>query len=767
MSVHFPSIKQHSLQREIETASAQERFKIPGKNEEKRETSKKLEEKRKTSKKKEEKREIEDDQHEEHLELVDYMIDGELIQYHESIDIIVNNAKDKGKDDSIRWSQPNLTVRIPKVYASNRDRDILPPCEEAYQLLYINGLVMPERDLFPKYIGDFLDNCENDDKSVHLYIKLCKDQEVFYQRSRLGSDSNITKFSDLVEKWFGGYVTVKVNGRKWANLIDKNFDYKDSLLELCAIGVGGSTPTSNPLKDKNISNRTDILPQSTTTLSTPSNIQSGHVMVQNQKYPKTFQGLVKCIHENFGLAFHDDTFFLKIGHMTISLPTNVDLGDLENLIRNFIPSRLLTSNFEIAKSVSPGNVITVSPVGVGGKKSKTKNSSEPKKMKQASVKLSTLVEALKTVGIDTSKKKKEKEKKTEKKKGVKNKVHPQIDVWAKCYKDAFNPKYRAARLPGDNRLPTDTFFKTGTISIVTPSATTGGSFAVTPNPLTAYIDIQSWLGGASTTSSITMTPYVANTYIWECGSWYTSVNNMRLTSVQWKLRLNIPMNIAVGRLMIAPFPDIVKNFGYTILNNDSIISTSPNGPPCTMLGGYFPAYVNGSNILNLPGSQEFSIIDLVGKDLLLRSKIVSDAVYDFKSVLANNNTTINATQSLSVDTVINSTTGVPVTSDNPDQGRYGYGWTGYFIHFEGVPVSSPIFDVEYIYTFEGQPNIAAVTNDSCVPSTIPSTGGYDRGVIDKALSYASKVNWVEVIEGGATLAYNVLNPKSSSRQMVY
>jgi hypothetical protein len=265
-----------------------------------------------------------------------------------------------------------------------------------------------------------------------------------------------------------------------------------------------------------------------------------------------------------------------------------------------------------------------------------------------------------------------------------------------------------------------------------------------------------------------MTAYTANPYIWECGGgWSGSVNNMRLTSIQWKLRLNIAMNIAVGRLMIAPFPDVVKNLGFSALNNDSLSVASGYGVPASLLGGLFPTAVNTSNILNLPGSQEFSVIDLVGKDLLLRSKIVSDAVYDFKSVLANNNTELNSTQSLSVDSVVNSATGVPITSDNPDQGRYGYGWTGYIVHFEGVPVSSSIFDIEYIYTFEGQPVISFINNDSCVPATTPSTGGYDRGVIDKALSYASKVNWVEVIEGGATLAYNVLNPRSSSKPMLY
>jgi hypothetical protein len=428
----------------------------------------------------------------------------------------------------------------------------------------------------------------------------------------------------------------------------------------------------------------------------------------------------------------------------------------------------LTSSFDIAKSVVHGDTLTLSPVGVGGKKKKTKNSSEQKKMKQPSVKLSTLVEALKTVVVDTTKKKKEKKKnQSEKKTVVKNKTNSQIDVWSKCYKDAFNPRYRAARLPGDNRLPTDTYFKTGTISIVTPAATTAGTFAVTPNPLTGYIDIQSWCGGTSTTSNISMNPYTLNPYIWECGEWGLSVTNMRLTSVQWKLRLNIPMNIAVGRLMIAPFPDVVKAFGYNTLTYNQVISTSTNGPPATILGGYYPVAVNGSGILNLPGSQEFSVIDLVGKDLLLRSKIVSDSVYDFKSVVQYNNTYLNTVSDLTTDAVVNTTTNAITTTDNPDQGRYGYGWTGYFVHFEGVPASTSIFDVEFIYTFEGQPYISTIGIDACTPATAPSTGGYDRSVIDKALSYASKVNWIEVIEGGATLAYNVLNPKSSGRQVSY
>jgi hypothetical protein len=290
-----------------------------------------------------------------------------------------------------------------------------------------------------------------------------------------------------------------------------------------------------------------------------------------------------------------------------------------------------------------------------------------------------------------------------------------------------------------------------------------GAYYLSPNPTAAFIDVSNFLGLASSINAINMTNYTANSFIYECGNNFSNlVQQFRLTGVGWRMRNQQPMQTATGRVYIAPVPDLYRPFGAQALINQTVLSTGMAAQQ--LLGGFGPGPINGTNILNLPGSQELSVQETVYKDVILRSKIVSDDVYTFKNANALY-AQYNVGAGEANSELYTATTGVPANnSDNPDAGKIGVGWTGFFIDLEGFPAAStPTYDIEYVYAFEGTP-VLGQGNDVPVPSGAAAPTGYSRDMMAKALAYVSSLPYMEFVEGAAQLGFQLYGQRTNLRQ---
>lgn len=312
-------------------------------------------------------------------------------------------------------------------------------------------------------------------------------------------------------------------------------------------------------------------------------------------------------------------------------------------------------------------------------------------------------------------------------------------------RDPFDQRVDGVRMCDSFRFPTSTFKLHGTTSISTPAGSAGGSFALFPHPLLSYIDVQSWTGGLSTTSNTAMTSLGAsNPYFFGAATpsaLAAVLSTYRVVACGFKIRVQTPQLSRTGRLMIAPIALTNACPPVDILTTIAIHNAS--GLSGRILGGVPVSAANTSSVLSLDGSFELSLPDMDRGDIQLIPKPCSSSYQDFHTARVAKNIVAGVDYD---DGVIVSASGAITAGGITDPVDMS-GHTGFLVHFEGVPVSSPIFDVEYIFHLEGTPTIATASSGAPVPSG-GDWGAMSSSAFNVIMDAAAKMPWGRMVQAG-------------------
>jgi hypothetical protein len=314
----------------------------------------------------------------------------------------------------------------------------------------------------------------------------------------------------------------------------------------------------------------------------------------------------------------------------------------------------------------------------------------------------------------------------------------------------FHPSAEGVRVPDYYAFDTATYKLKGTISVVAPSLTTTGSFALFPHPFLSYADIQSLNGGVSTTSTISMLQFTGNTALWGAcapNTFSGILSDYRVVACGWKLRVQIPQQLRTGRLIIAPIPLNRDLPGYSVLNGITALPANL----ARLFGGVPPSVAVSSAILELPGSYEISFPDMDKGDIMLCTRPITSASTAFHTpIIGGGYSTSQSVGDVSLDTNATGTINNLDFADVMDMS----GFAGFLVHFEGVPsATQPILDIEYIYHLEGTPSISVVASNSAV---LPVPSGYkpkeasSSSIYNKALDIITNMPWERFIDAATS-----------------
>lgn len=306
--------------------------------------------------------------------------------------------------------------------------------------------------------------------------------------------------------------------------------------------------------------------------------------------------------------------------------------------------------------------------------------------------------------------------------------------------DPFDNSAFGAKVSDPQSKYTDTYKIHSEFKVVAPSGTTTAAYILKPNPFLSVIDAQSWAGGISTSSAAGWNQYTQNTYFWGATTPATlaaTMTNYRIVSHGVRIRLEIPQQYVTGRMIITRAPRSRRDPPSSTLANCNFTAgsqTLANYP----ITSYPLAVANSPYLLETPESMEFSMINLIGNDLLVVNRPNAMSAFEFSQL--GNGVAINATQALApgpeVITIATSATAQYTFDDNTA------GWDDIYIYFDGLPnTAAPIVNFEIIYHLEGTPAITSTTAIGAIPSHPPSQGsdfiGFDNilGNLQNVASY--------------------------------
>jgi len=476
-----------------------------------------------------------------------------------------------------------------------------------------------------------------------------------------------------------------------------------------------------------------------------------HLVGGAPQFPELVLQLISSLAEEFIVqAWHGETFQLIVGDFNIRFTSGVLISKVVQAIKR------ITNNvsFKINNKVIQGDeilthddVVTLHPLGVGGKKSMMQN--KPQKKKNEPTKVKTLIKAMTKMAVIP---KTTKKKKVVKKENVtSSKTDSNFTEWKKMIRDP--TAEFAARLPGDHRLKTDIVQKTINYSLSTNTGATQGymGFILGANPAWSFIDLVQWAGGSSMVTATSGQKYSANPWAYETyGGLGSLLQNGRLTGCGFRLASTAVTTAVVGKGVFASIPNMKKNFGFNAFNSQAIPYATSTQAGQQLCGGYNPGIISTASLINIPGGHKFELEDIVYDELILRPYMISNDCYTFKNV-AISNTTYNSTYDMSTDTLYSTTTGLSSVnySDNPDIGTFGLGWVDFAVFCSEVSLSvAPFMEITCRYVIEGQPNIN-VTSDSFVPVTNTGPTGYEPTLIDLAMQFSNSMPYWDLVQGAA------------------
>jgi len=313
--------------------------------------------------------------------------------------------------------------------------------------------------------------------------------------------------------------------------------------------------------------------------------------------------------------------------------------------------------------------------------------------------------------------------------------------FSKSLKRPFSPTTLGCRVPDLFSFPTATYHLHGTCVIGTTSGSTSGSTMFLPNPFFSAVDIGA-IGGSSACLTTSMVAFASNIYAYGASSTLNSfLTDYRVVSWGIKISNLQPELSATGRIIVYTVPcgDEVPPLA-TLTNINLGASFLP--PVC----GGDASTLNSSAVLNLPSAFELAAQDLLHGDLEIAGSYVSPRYFDFK----NTTSVYTSGGNNFVDGVtVSNTTGVVSAGGSgfKDPTRM-VGGCGIGIYFEGVPVSTKAFQVEYIYHLEGSPMLPSTATSPTPSNQVASVVG-STSIVEAAISTTSGTNAFSWIQKGA------------------
>lgn len=342
--------------------------------------------------------------------------------------------------------------------------------------------------------------------------------------------------------------------------------------------------------------------------------------------------------------------------------------------------------------------------------------------------------------------------------------------------DPFSPNSIGCRVPDPYSFPTATYHVSANTVV---GGALGGSYTFQsgqgtllfmPNPVVSLFDISgsntASQGAGFSSSSVYTTglsqmltgadPSLAATNLYAAAD--ISVITTLASSyrvVSWGIRIsNLQPEIsATGRVIMAyvPMTDTVPNIENLKSAHGSGGSSFSSGPDGT---SYLTQSLTGSTdldtteILNFNTAQECAVQDFLHGDAMISGRYINPSFWNFKSTVGLGNT--NGTNAFEADDIVFA----------PGGGVYGdqsgfkdptrmSGACGILVHYEGMPGTGPLFEVQTIYHLEVVPPLTTNSSQSIpVPSVnaLEVTVGHSN-IVEAAMNVtsneASTMRWVD------------------------
>jgi hypothetical protein len=257
-----------------------------------------------------------------------------------------------------------------------------------------------------------------------------------------------------------------------------------------------------------------------------------------------------------------------------------------------------------------------------------------------------------------------------------------------------------ATVPDMYSYPTATYHAQGTITL-SSNATGVSSVLLLPHPFLSLLDMT---GASVNTAGMqqytnTTVAYAATTQANLAGE----LTNFRVVGCGYKVRNLLPPTTATGRVIVAPIPVSGLFPGPSLLssaagNNNNIAASAIGINTGSLTNGF------GSDILELPAAEEFTVQDIIANSIHLNCQPVTPAAFDFHSAL--NFIGYNAADNLIGGNAYNIVAGTVVAGNDSLASENALGWDAYMFRAEGLPVStSNCLEIEYIIHYEGTPKL--------------------------------------------------------------
>lgn len=310
----------------------------------------------------------------------------------------------------------------------------------------------------------------------------------------------------------------------------------------------------------------------------------------------------------------------------------------------------------------------------------------------------------------------------------------------------FTDQALGARVPDMNSAPTVTFHTKGIVSL---NSGPGGvsSLVITANPYLSMIDMNT-----TTVGTTSMFNYAAGATTVSAAISLANMQNafsaVRVVGVGIRLRNLLPPTTATGRLYVAPFCYSGSQPGPNLLAGAAMVNWQVAeyiSVPCTTTSTTAGVL---SSLVELPGSQEYTMQDLITSGVEVWLKPVSPEAFTFHNTYNFTGGLTGTVVQSSGETTSNAGTGVVAggTSDTTSCANWG-GFEGLLIRAEGMPFNTVALDMEYIYHLEGTPAVSQNTGGGLIP-TAPAASFVDLNGFNSVLSEALTRPVINLVQSG-------------------
>jgi hypothetical protein len=310
------------------------------------------------------------------------------------------------------------------------------------------------------------------------------------------------------------------------------------------------------------------------------------------------------------------------------------------------------------------------------------------------------------------------------------------NAYANALYAPFSPAALGARVPDQWAYPTSTCKSQGLMTLKSDS-TGSCSFYLTFNPFVTLIDasainatpicvVAGGTGGMKRCTGLTMSQsvYAASDYATLAGEF----SSYRVVGCGFQLRSILPALTASGKIIIAAVPCTGFFPGPKYLDNLNGADAAINPHAMMSLVTGLPVAATGTHIstsiLALPTATFATSAELEVNSITINARPVTPLAYRFKSTNTTQNTFASGgTEAPDGVGEYASVAGVYTMKEREPYGSTdAHGFEAFLVTCEGLPASTNCFDLQYIFHYEGTPNLdsatGAVTADAVTSAVV-------------------------------------------------